>query len=187
MSGSRSNCMIRRLQRRGWIGLAAVVFLAACSTMPKEYEMLVVHIADMSPKDMAIFEQRFDVKLRIQNPNDVEFSINGIKFDIELNEREFANGMSGQHMAVPRFGSEVVNVEVFTTLASFLRQVQEFSGGAGQKVRYRLKGTAYVDSPGNFKAPFDEKGEIDLNLGSLPDKLSNPGEAPGVYQKEDRP
>jgi LEA14-like dessication related protein len=133
--------------------------------MPKEYEMLRVHIADMTAKDMAIFEQRFDVKLRIQNPNDVDFSINGLRFGLELNEREFADGMSGQRLVVPRFGSEVVNVEVFTTLTSFLRQVQGLGGEASPKVRYRLKGTAFVDSPGTFKAPFDENGEIDLNLG----------------------
>ena len=162
--------MTTRLKRYGWTALATTMLLAACSTMPKEYEMLRVHIADMTPKDMAIFEQRFDVKLRIQNPNEVEFSINGLKFDIALNEHDFANGMSGEHVVVPRFGSEVVNVEVFTTLASFLRQVQEFSGGTGQKVRYRLKGTAFVDAPGNFKAPFDEKGEIELNLGAGFDK-----------------
>jgi LEA14-like dessication related protein len=165
------------------MGVLAAVLVASCSTMPKEYEMLRVHIADMTPKDMAIFEQRFDVKLRIQNPNEVEFSINGLKFDIELNERDFANGMSGEHVVVPRFGSEVVNVEVFTTLASFLRQVQEFSGGAGQKVRYRLKGTAYVDAPGTFKAPFDEKGEIELNLGAGLDK---PPDA-NIEEKERQP
>ena len=152
------------------MAIVVAVLLSACSTMPKEYEMLRVHIADMTPKDMAIFEQRFDVKLRIQNPNDVEFSINGLRFDIELNEREFANGMSGQRVAVPRFGSEVVNVEVFTTLASFLRQFQQLSGGTAQKVRYRLKGTAFVDAPGTFKAPFDEQGEIDMNLGESASK-----------------
>lgn len=146
------------------MGLAVCILLAACSTMPKEYETLVVHIADMTPKDMAIFEQRFNIKLRIQNPNDVDFSITGLRFDIELNDRAFANGMSGQRVLVPRFGSEVVETEVFTTLGSFLRQVQELNKAGGQKVRYRLKGTAFVDAPGTFKAPFDEQGEIDLAL-----------------------
>jgi len=158
------------LKRYGWVAVATALLTAGCATMPKEYEMLRVHIADMTPKDMAIFEQRFDVKLRIQNPNEVEFSINGLKFDIELNERDFANGMSGEHVVVPRFGSELVNVEVFTTLASFLRQIQDLSAGGGQKVRYRLKGTAFVDAPGSFKAPFDEKGEIELNFGAGLDK-----------------
>lgn len=152
------------------LALAVVLLGAGCATMPKEYEMLRVHIADMTAKDVAIFEQRFEVKLRIQNPNDVDFAINGLRFGIELNERDFADGMSGQRVAVPRFGSELVDVEVFTTLGSFLRQVRELSGGAGQKVRYRLKGTAFVEAPGSFKAPFDEQGEIDLNLGDRVDK-----------------
>jgi LEA14-like dessication related protein len=171
--------MIRRFKRHGWMGFAVAVLMTACSTMPKEYEMLRVHIADMTAKDMAIFEQRFDVKLRIQNPNDVDFGIHGLKFDIDLNEREFANGMSGQRLVVPRFGSEVVDVEVFSTLGSVLRQVQDLKSGPPQKVRYRLKGTAFVDSPGSFKAPFDESGEIDLNLGGDVEKPgSNVEKAP---------
>jgi LEA14-like dessication related protein len=144
------------------LALPLAMAVASCSTMPRDYEALRVHIVDMTAKDMAIFEQRFEVTLRIQNPNDAELSINGLRFDIELNEREFANGMSGQRVTVPRFGSEVVNVEVFTTLASFLRQIRELSAGSTQKVRYRLNGTAFVDAPSTFKAPFDEQGEIDL-------------------------
>ena len=157
------------MKTRWWIIVAVAMVLVSCATMPKEYETLIVHITEMTPKDMAIFEQRFNVKLRIQNPNDVEFSINGLRFEIQLNEREFANGMSGQRIAVPRFGSEVVETEVFTTLGSFLRQVQELNKAGGQKVRYRLKGTAFVDAPGAFKAPFDEQGEIDLAMDSKPE------------------
>lgn len=171
MSGGRSNLMIRHLKRHGWVGVAVAVLMTACSTMPKDFEAPRVHIADLTPKDMTLFEQRFDVKLRIQNANDADLNINGLRFEIELNDHEFANGMSGQRVTVPRFGSEVVDVEVFTTLASFLRQVQELNTGAGQKVRYRLKGTAFVESPGTFKAPFDEKGEIELNLG---DRVERP-------------
>jgi LEA14-like dessication related protein len=167
--------MIKRLSRKGWKGVAMAVLLTACSTMPREFEVLRVHIADMTAKDVAIFEQRFDVKLRIQNPNDSDFTINGMRFDIELNERQFANGLSGQRITVPRFGSEVVDVEIFTTLASFLRQIQELSNGTSQKVRYRLKGTAFVESPGSFKAPFDEQGEIDLNPGDRDDKPDGMG------------
>lgn len=157
-------------KRAWWITAPAVVLIASCSTMPKDFEAPRVNISDLTPKEMAIFEQRFDVKLRIQNPNDVDLSVNGMRFDIELNDREFANGMTGERLTIPRFGSQTVDVEVFTTLASFLRQVQDLNASGGQKVRYRLKGTAFVDSPGTFKAPFDEKGEIDLNLGPITEK-----------------
>jgi len=123
-----------------------------------------INIANIAPKDFAMFEQRFDVQLRIQNPNDKELSIKGIRCDIELNDQEFGNGMSGQKVTVPRFGSEVVNVEVITGLGSFLRQFQEINKSGAGKLRYRLKGTAFVESPSSFKLPFDEKGEIDINM-----------------------
>jgi len=154
------------------LGIPVALFAAACSSMPRDFEAPRVHITDMTAKDVAIFEQRFDVKIRIQNPNNTDVSINGLKFDIVLNEREFANGMSGQRVVVPRFGSEVVDVEVFSTLGSFLRQIQHLNSGPPQKVRYRLKGAAFVDSPGIFKAPFDESGEIDLNLGTGVEKAA---------------
>lgn len=155
----------RPRKMNAWSSIPVALLLTACSSMPKDFEAPRVHITDMTAKDVAIFEQRFDVKIRIQNPNNTDLSINGLKFDIDLNDREFANGMSGQRVVVPRFGSEVVEVEVFSTLGSFLRQVQSLNAGPPQKVRYRLKGSAFVDSPGTFKAPFDESGEIDLNLG----------------------
>ena len=104
------------------------------------------------------------MQLRVQNPNDKDLVINGTRFDIELNDKQFGNGMSGQTVTVPRFGSEVVNVEVITGLSSLLRQFQELNRSGVGKLRYRLKGTAFVESPGSFKLSFDEKGEVDLAL-----------------------
>ena len=157
--------------RISWcIGVLLALAMISCSTMPRDFEAPRVTIADLTPKDVALFEQRFDMKLRIQNPNDQELSINGLRFDIELNEHEFASGLSGQHVAVPRFGSQLVDVEVFTTLGSFLRQIRDLTKREGQHVSYRLKGTAFVDAPSTFKAPFDEKGEIDLNFESMSEK-----------------
>ncbi len=148
-----------------WSLLVAGLLLAACATVPPEIEPPKISIANIAPKDFAIFEQRFDVQLRIQNPNEKDLGINGIRFDIDLNEREFANGMSGEKVTIPRFGSQVMNVEVITGISSFLRQFQELNKAGAGKIRYRLKGTAFVEAPSSFKLPFDEKGEVDLGLG----------------------
>jgi LEA14-like dessication related protein len=144
-----------------------VLCLTACATVPPDIEPPKISIANIALKDVAVFEQRFDVQLRIQNPNDQELGINGLRFDIELNDKEFGSGISGQQVKVPRFESDVVNVEVITGLGSFLRQFQELNKSGVGTLRYRLKGTAFVVSPSSFKLPFDEKGEVDLGLGSL--------------------
>ena len=44
---------------------------------PAEIEPPKISIANIAPKDFTIFEQRFDVQLRIQNPNEKELGING--------------------------------------------------------------------------------------------------------------
>jgi len=143
-----------------------VVCLTACATVPRDIEPLKFSIANIVPKDVAVFEQRFDVQLRIQNPNDQELGINGLRCDIEFNDKEFGSGMSGQQVTIPRFGSEVVNVEVITGLSSFIRQFQELNKSGAGKLRYRLKGTMFVVAPKSFKLPFDEQGDVDLGLGS---------------------
>ena len=141
------------------------IFFAACATAPPGIEAPKISIANIAPKDFALFEQRFDVQLRIANPNEKELGLNGMRFDIDLNEKEFANGMTGETVVIPRFGSQVVNVEVITGISSFLRQIQDLNKtGAGGKITYRIKGTAFVESPGTFKLPFDEKGEVDLGF-----------------------
>ena len=159
--------MVDPSKRNRWMGLPVVLLMAACSSMPKDFEAPRVHITDMTAKDVAIFEQRFDMKIRIQNPNNTDLSINGLKFDIDLNEREFANGMSGENVTIPRFSSQVLNVEVITGISSFLRQFQEFNKTGSSKLRYRIKGTAFVEAPRTFKLPFDEKGEVDFGFGEV--------------------
>lgn len=145
------------------------LIIAACSTMPRDFETPKVSIANIVPKEMTLMEQRFDVQVRIQNPNNYDLVINGIRFDIAMNGQEFGIGMSGAKVTVPRFGSEVTNGEVITGLGSILRQAQQFSSG-GSKVQYSLKGKAYAESPGIFTIPFEDTGDFDLNFVSSAEK-----------------
>ena len=151
------------------VSALAILFVTACSTLPRDFETPKVSIANIVPKDMTLMEQRFDVQLRIQNPNNVDLGINGIRFDIDINRQEFGNGMSGAKVTVPRFGSEVINGEVITGLGSMLRQAQGLSSGI-TKVQYRLKGKAFAESPASFVIPFDESGEIDLSFATPAEK-----------------
>ena len=149
--------------------LSLVLACASCATMPRDFEPPKVSIINIMPKDMTLMEQRFEVQLRIQNANNVELGITGARFDIELNGKAFGSGMSGQTIRIPRFGSEVMTDEVVTSLGSVPKQVQGFGSG-GTKVQYRLKGKAFADAPGSFTIPFEDSGEVDLNMVSSGDK-----------------
>ena len=140
-----------------------VLSLTACASMPLDMVSPKVHIVKFAFKEFTMFEQRFDVQLRIHNPNNEDLTINGMRFDIDVNSRDFANGLSGEKVVVPRFGSEVVNVEIITGVGSFLRQLRTLNKSGPSQLQYRIKGTAFVESPGTFKMPFDERGEIDFS------------------------
>ena len=150
-------------------GVLFPLIIAACSTMPRDFETPKFSIADIAPKDMTLLEQRFDVKVRIQNPNNFDLGINGVRFDIALNGKKFGHGMSGAKVTVPRFGSEVISGEVITELGSILRQAHGFTSGVN-KVQFSLKGKALAESPSSFTIPFEDIADVDLNFGSSPEK-----------------
>lgn len=145
-----------------WLRLLVLTFAAAgCATL-SGLEAPRVSVSNITPQDMTLFEQKFLVTLRIQNPNDVPLGVKGMTFNLDLNGKSFASGLSNQQVTVPRFGSELVEVEVFSGLTGILRQFQTFAAGAPPKFTYRLRGKAYLDQPAAFTLPFDEQGEIEL-------------------------
>lgn len=162
------NVLNSRKTRQVWAVLLLLA-ISACSTMPRDFESPKVSIVDIVPKDMTLLEQRFDVQLRIQNPNNVDLGINGVRFDIDLNGKAFGTGMSGEKVTVPRFGSEVLKGEVITGLGGILRQAQGLTSGV-TKVQYHLKGKAFAESPSSFAIPFEDSGTIDLNFGASAEK-----------------
>jgi LEA14-like dessication related protein len=124
-----------------------------------------VNVSNITPQEMTLFEQQFLVQLRIQNPNDVDLEVKGLTFDLDLNGKPFASGLSNKSVTIPRFGSGVVDVEAFSGLAGILKQFQHFAGSSGRPTfSYRLRGKAYLERPASIALPFDEQGEIEMPL-----------------------
>ena len=142
--------------------LVITALTTACSTVPPGFEAPRLTVVSLSPKDVTFFEQQYDVELRIQNPNENQLSLTGLRFELELNDRLFATGMSGETIIVPRFDSEIIHARVISTAASLIRQIQEVRRKGISKMSYRMRGTAFVESPGRLTVPFEEQGEFDF-------------------------
>ena len=156
--------MIRSLARC----LSLVVILSSlvgCASMRHGMESPRINISNVTPREVTFFEQVFDLELRIQNPNDSPLEISGLAFDLELNDRRFATGVSKQSLFVDRLSSGVIRVEALTTLWGFIQQVAEYQRTKAPRVAYRLKGNLFVSSP-SFKLPFDDRGEIQIPVES---------------------
>ena len=141
------------------IPLLFAVILSGCATMQSPLEAPHVSLTDLRVLDATLFEQRFALKIRVQNPNPVALPINGMNFRLDINDVELGRGVSDQAVTVPAYGESVFEINLVSNFARIANQVRALEGGKGQSLRYRLAGGISVaDRLG--KLPFDYQGEI---------------------------
>jgi LEA14-like dessication related protein len=147
------------MTRRGFL-IASGLFcaLAACSGLSGITQKPEISLAGIELVDFGLFEQRFKLGLRIQNPNDVALPIQGLSFDVELNGQHFAKGVSDQAVTVPRFGEAVLTVTATSNLGNVLRQLNELQKSGRQRADYRISGRLELAGVGNI--PFERKGDV---------------------------
>lgn len=135
------------------------LLLAGCAGLLSGMEAPTVTIADFGAGGGGFFEQQFNLKLRVQNPNNSELKIDGLSFALEVNDGPFATGVGNQAVTVPRFGSAFLPVEAYSSLGSMIRQVGGFLQGEKRSLRYRIRGN--LSLAGGTRIPFEHGGEID--------------------------
>lgn len=122
---------------------------------------LRVSVAGIEPIESQGMEMRFNVKLRVQNPNDSTVSFNGVSLDLELNGKPFASGVSDQGGTVPRFGETVVTVPLTVPAFAAVRQAFAFAGAAQSgQVPYVLRGKLAGGVTGTTR--FVDQGTLSL-------------------------
>jgi LEA14-like dessication related protein len=146
-----------------WCLIALVLLLFGCAALYQSMERPRINIANVMPRDIKLFEQVFDLELRIQNPNDTPLEVNGLAFELELNDKRFATGVSNQSLVIDRLSSNVIHVEAITTLVGFLWQVAEYQQTKSPRLSYRITGSVYSGSAGT-KLHFDDSGEINIPI-----------------------
>ena len=140
--------------------MLAAVALAGCAGLPPGSQPPSITIADVGVGGASLFEQQFNLKLRIQNPNPDDFRVDGIAFDLDVNDHAFAKGVGNQAVTVPRFGSGFAEVEAVSTLGGLIRQFSHLTQGAKPVFKYRIKGSLSIAN--GTRVPFDERGEFDF-------------------------
>lgn len=153
--------------RLSGIAATALIFaavLTGCSGLPPGTQAPAVTIADFGVGNAGLFEQQFNLKLRLQNPNPEEFRVDGIAFDLEINDQSFARGVGNQTVTVPRYGSAFMPVEAVSTLGGLIKQFGRIAQGDQPLFKYRIKGSLSI--AGGSRVPFDERGEFDFSAPS---------------------
>lgn len=148
-----------------WFVLLATV--SACSSLPGKPEPPRVNLVGLQLVSMELFEQRYQVRLRIKNPNAYELPIHGIDFRLDINGQAFADGVSNRSVTVPAYGEEVIALEVSSNLIQVFRQLQSLEQSRSPGFEYRINGTIAVGDSGQ-RLPFDYSGDMQLSRPASP-------------------
>jgi len=140
-----------------------LLFLASCSGLSKAPE---ISLAGVDLVGFGLIEQRFVLRLAIRNPNDVDLSVAGLNFELELDGKHFAKGASEKSLVIEKHGEAVLEVMSVSRLANVLKLMGEARKEGREKLAFRIYGSAEIDGVGRI--PFERMGEIPvLRLGKL--------------------
>lgn len=142
------------------ICLAGVIALSsACSGLPLQPKTPDISLVGVQVAKLALSEQRFRVRLRIQNPNDFALPIHAIDYVLRLNDQDFATGASTRPVTVPARGESELELEIGGRLQNALPQLLAL--GTGSTLKYSLSGDIAL-SDFMFKLPFSTQGKVSL-------------------------
>ncbi|WP_171013738.1 LEA type 2 family protein [Chitinivorax sp. B] len=150
------------MSTRHWLlaTLCATTLMAGCAGLLQKPQSPQLSIAGLSLVGGNLFEQRFVLKLRVQNPNDFDLQLNGMRYKLELAGQEFVQGQTNQPLTIKRLDSDILEVDAYVKLFELFKQAKSLA--VNGKVPYRLTGEALVGES-NWHLPFDKQGEYDLS------------------------
>jgi LEA14-like dessication related protein len=160
------NFLARICRTAGWAAVAAAVALAGagCTAMAPKLETPKLSLVNLRLQEATLFEQRLQVRLLVQNPNDIALPVRGITFDIELAGEEFAQGVSARAFEVPALGEAEFDVLITANVATtVLRILDQGRGKRVESLDYRIRGKLSTSLGLLRSVPFDEKGTISLD------------------------
>lgn len=132
------------------------LLISACASMPTT-ESPYLSVVNIQLAQATPLEQRYRITVRVQNPNDHDLNVTGLKYALKINDQPFLKGVSDTAFTVPRYGEHVTEVSGISTIFGFVRQIQEL--GAASGLSYELSGRLSLENR-MLGLPFSYQGRL---------------------------
>ena len=98
------------------ISFFMLTVISGCAGLDTKPEQFRINIVSIQPLESTIMEQRYQINLRIMNRSKESLSIDGLSFDIELNDKDFASVVSNEKFELEALSETLVTVTVSSTI-----------------------------------------------------------------------
>jgi LEA14-like dessication related protein len=145
--------------------IVGVALLASCAAAPRLVSPRVA-VESVRLERITGGEARFDVILRLENPNPRELAVDAIDASVTIDDVPVGTATLKEPLRLPANGDATATLQARAGLAAVLRLAADFAQRAqdqkGQvqptQVRYAVSGNATVQ--GGYAIPFSRSGEF---------------------------
>ncbi len=146
--------------------VALALALGGCAGLGQNFDPPKVSVDSVRSLPAEGSGPRFQIVLRIANPNARALDIAGISYGIELLGRELVSGVSNQVPRIEGYTEEQVVLDAGINLLELLRLLGNIGHSRGDALDYRF--TAKIDFRGLLPTQFiEDSGSVALN-GAIP-------------------
>ncbi len=109
-----------------------------------------------------LLQQKFAVKLNIQNPNAQALPVRGLHAELHVGGQQVASGVSDHAFIVPAFGESETGMTITANVALAWLVLADKMNKKADSIDYDLKGAASIDLPFLTNLPFHQSGSFSL-------------------------
>jgi LEA14-like dessication related protein len=133
---------------------------AGCGAMVPKLEAPKLEVVAVELLDAQFTQQRFNVTMRVQNPNSRELPVRGLQYTLQLAGEPFGTGRSNKAFTVPALGDAEFDMTVTTNLATTLLKILPRLDRNPEGLEYRLSGEVETGWTFFRTIPFNETGRL---------------------------
>jgi LEA14-like dessication related protein len=151
------------------------VLTCGCATLEPQFETPIVNLTTIKPLKSGGLSPKFEIGLRVINPNRSELKLHGVACSLEIEGYDLLTGVSNNLPAIDGYSEANVTL---TATASLMKSIQLFADIVNNKqdiIAYKLN--AKLDLGGLYpNVHVEEKGEFNLSsfAGQPTDKEESP-------------
>ncbi|MYM62649.1 LEA type 2 family protein [Pseudomaricurvus sp. HS19] len=130
---------MNKVWRSVWVLGVLGLLLTGCAGLQPGFEKPQVNLTALRPLPSSGFEQRFEVQLRVVNPNSRALPVQGMSYTLFINDIELATGVSSDIPAIGAYQEVQLTLPVSTQIISVLRLVSDVVSSGRDSVDYNLE------------------------------------------------
>lgn len=146
--------------------LLSLLLLQGCSSLREEFQepdIRVLGFARLPGNNL--LDQRFNLYLKLSNPNDLQLDIKGIAFSFNIGETELIRGVSNNVPHIAPYGEVEFTVQGSANLIEAVRLLKKLQRHPEAAQAYQLK--AKVDLAHGWPSTFNLTRDGNLRLDQL--------------------